>query len=174
MNEQRTAVRKSSKSESRPKFYVMVGVPGSGKTTYARRYFPEALRISLDDLRLMFSGRTFEPRIEGAVGIAADAMIEALASNAVKLERDLLLDATNVSRARRASAIAAARRHELSPIAVYVDTPVAVAQQRNQGRPVPVPFNIVNRFGTSLEPPTLAEGFDQILRVNGVTGQLEA
>ncbi|HUX87740.1 MAG TPA: ATP-binding protein [Chloroflexota bacterium] len=163
----------SSKSESRPKFYVMVGMPGSGKTTYARRQFPEALRISLDDLRLMFSGQTFEPRIEGAVGIAADAMIEALAANAVKLKRDLLLDATNVSRARRSTAIATARRHHLSPIAVYVDTPVTVAQQRNRGRPVPVPSVVVDRFGTNLEPPSLAEGFDQIIRVNGVTGQIE-
>src|SRR5690348_6212610 len=101
---------KSSKVESHRKFYVMVGVPGSGKTTYARQHFPEALRISLDDLRLMLSGQTFEPRIERAVGIAADAMIEALAENAVKLKRDLLVDATNVSRARRSMAIATARR----------------------------------------------------------------
>ncbi|HLH73378.1 MAG TPA: ATP-binding protein [Chloroflexota bacterium] len=155
-----------------PKFYVMVGVPGSGKTTFARRYLPNALRISLDDLRLMFCGQTFDPRIEPAVAVAADALIESLASQAMKLKRDLLFDATNVSRSRRAAAIAAARRHGLSPIAVYVETPLTTAHQRNQGRPVPVPTEVVNRFGEHLEPPSLAEGFDKIIRVNGMTGKI--
>ena len=47
-----------------PRFYVMVGVPGSGKSTYAKKFLPRALRVSLDDLRLMLTNRTFVAKLE--------------------------------------------------------------------------------------------------------------
>jgi predicted kinase len=144
----------------------MVGVPGSGKTTYARKAFPNALRISLDDLRLMLCGRTFDAKIEPAVAIAGDALKEALAAHAAARNCDVLFDATNVTRARRAALIATARRHGFSPIAVYVPTPTAIAHERNRQRPFPVPTEVVNRFGRNLEPPTVEEGFDEVIVVS--------
>jgi predicted kinase len=141
----------------------MVGVPASGKTTVARDRFPEALRISLDDLRLMFSGRAFHARIEPAVAAAADALNDALPKFAAARHVDLLFDATNVSRKRRARLIATARHHGLSPVAVYLTLPIATALERNRQRPFPVPPMVVRRFGRILEPPTLDEGFDEVI-----------
>ena len=143
----------------------MVGIPGSGKSTIARGRFPEALRISLDDLRLMFSGQTFERRIEPAVAVAADALKESLAVFAASKRVDLLFDSTNVSRARRANLISTARHHGLSPVAIYLPVPLATALARNKLRPFPVPPAVVARFGRLLEPPTLDEGFDDIIVV---------
>ena len=37
-------------AEKKPTFYMMVGVPGSGKTTYARQ-IPNATVLSSDDIR---------------------------------------------------------------------------------------------------------------------------
>ena len=34
-----------------PTLYILVGVPGSGKTTYAKQRFPDIVRIGSDDLR---------------------------------------------------------------------------------------------------------------------------
>jgi predicted kinase len=144
----------------------MVGVPGSGKTTVARNRFPDALRISLDDIRLMLSGKTFDLRIEPAVAVAADSIKESLAAFSASKGIDLLFDATNVSRERRAALIATARRHGLSPVAVYLAPPMATAHERNLQRPFPVPTHVVRRFGQILEPPTLDEGFDQVIVVS--------
>ena len=143
----------------------MVGIPGSRKTTLVRSRFPKALRISLDDLRLMFTGRTFDVRAEPAVAIAADTLKESLAAYAVSKRVDLIHDATNVSRARRAALIATARRHGLSPIAVYLPVPIEIALSRNQQRPFPVPTETIRRFLKNLEPPNLDEGFDEVIVV---------
>lgn len=144
----------------------MVGLPGSGKTTYARQAFPEALRVSLDDLRLMFSGHTFDLKIEPAVEVGGEALLKAMAGYAGAKNADLLFDATNVSRARRAPLLALAREHGLSPVAVYVECPLAVAQRRNAQRPAPVPRNVIRQFSQRLEPPTREEGFADVVRVN--------
>ncbi len=144
----------------------MVGLPGSGKTTSARRRFKDALRVSLDDLRLMFTGRAFDARIEPAVAAAAEALLDAMARHAASTGADLLLDATNVTRERRARPIALARKYGLSPVAVYLDSPLSVAQRRNQRRAAPVPPEVVESFDRRLEPPTLEEGFDDVIRIN--------
>ncbi len=57
----------------------MVGIPGAGKTTYARCNLGHAIRICLDDLRLMLSGHAFAPAIEPVVAVAADALRDSLA-----------------------------------------------------------------------------------------------
>ena len=33
------------------KLYVMIGCPGSGKSTYAKKHFPHALYVSRDEIR---------------------------------------------------------------------------------------------------------------------------
>jgi predicted kinase len=142
---------------------VLVGIPGAGKTTYARKQIPRALRISLDDLRLMFTGRTFEPRVEAAVEVAADALRESLAAYAGSKRVDLVHDATNVSRSRRAPLIATALRYRLSPIAVYLPVSLELALARNQERPFPVPLLAIQRFRKILVPPVLDEGFEEII-----------
>ncbi len=143
----------------------MVGVPGSGKSTYVRQFLSHALRLSLDDLRLMLSGRAFDARIEPAVAVAAEAIKEALASYAASQGRDIVFDATNVTRARRAALVATARRFGFSPVAVYLSTTLPLAHARNAGRPNPVPTDVLDRFGQRLEPPSLDEGFDEVIEV---------
>ena len=141
----------------------MVGIPGSGKTTYVRQKLGHALRISLDDLRVMLHGKAFDPTIEPAVSVAGDALIEVLAEYAAKNARDLLVDATNVTRARRARLVAVAIRLGMCPISVFLPCPLAVAHERNRGRPNPVPRFVVEGFFRRLEPPTRDEGFADVI-----------
>jgi predicted kinase len=144
---------------------VLVGVPGAGKTTYARRELGHALRICLDDLRVMLTGKSFDLATEPAVAVAADALRDSLAAYAASKTRSVPFDATHVTHAPRRPLIATARQFGFTPIAVYCHCPLAVALTRNASRPYPVPDNIVRDFSRRLVPPSCEEGFAEVIDV---------
>lgn len=144
----------------------MVGVPGSGKSTYAKKFLSRALRISLDDLRLMLTGRTFVARLEPLIVEAGVAVTDAVAGYAVARRHDVVYDATNVTVGRRAPLIERARHFGLVPVAVYVEVPLDVALTRNNSRPFPVPTDVVESFYRRLQVPTVGEGFDEVYIVD--------
>ncbi|MBI2321441.1 MAG: ATP-binding protein [Chloroflexi bacterium] len=148
-----------------PRFYLLVGIPGSGKTTYARRHLADALRVSLDDVRLMLTGVAFDPAFEPYVVAAAHAALGALLRRAARWRRDVVLDATNITRQRRRYYLAIAARRAIPTVAVYLRCPLDVALVRNRQRSPAVPDDVVCRFHAALEPPTLDEGFAAIYEV---------
>ena len=148
-----------------PRLYVMVGLPGSGKTTYARKYLAHALRVSLDDLRLMLTGRTFERQHEPAVAVVGEAVLRAVLANARAWRVDVVFDATNVTRAWRRRTLQLAADYDVMPVAIYLDCPLEVALARNRQRRHPVPDEVVERFHAQLEPPDKGEGFAEVVEV---------
>jgi len=148
-----------------PRFYVLVGLPGSGKTTYARRLL-NAIRVSLDDLRLMMSGRTYDERFEPAVAAAGNAVLRAVLASASAWGMDVVFDATNVSRAWRARSLEAASGQAVVPVAVLFRCPLEVALRRNRRRRFPVPDEVIRRFAESLEEPTREEGFAEVIVID--------
>ena len=148
-----------------PCLYVMVGIPGSGKTTYARHHLPHALRISLDDIRMMLTGRAFDATREPAVAAIGEAALVAALANARAWRADVLFDATNVTRALRRRSLQPAAAYGLTPLAIYLACPLDLALVRNRQRRDPVPDDVVERFHAQLEPPSLGEGFADVIIV---------
>ena len=148
-----------------PVLYVMVGPPGSGKSSYIRKYLPHALRLSLDDLRLMLSGRPFDFRYERMVSVLGDALMRVTLSRLREWRRDCVFDATNVSRERRSPTLALAREFSLPAVAIFTDTPIEIALARNKRRRRKVPEEVIERFYRLLDPPSIDEGFEQVVVV---------
>jgi polynucleotide kinase-phosphatase len=109
---------------------VLVGVSGSGKSTFAGRGFGPHEVLSSDFCRALVSGD------ENDQSASADAF-EVLHHIAGKrLDRGLLtvVDATSVSSQARASLVQLARDHDVLPVAIVLDVPVEVAIERNRTR----------------------------------------
>lgn len=109
---------------------VLVGVSGSGKSTFAREHFGPYETVSSDVCR----GLVSNDENDQAATPAAFEVLETIVSK--RLEANLLtvVDATNVQREARGSLVALARAHDVLPVAIVLDVPEKVAVERNAAR----------------------------------------
>lgn len=109
---------------------VLIGVSGSGKSTFATKKFSPFEAVSSDFCRALVSGD------ENDQSASADAFDVLHHLVGVRLRRGLLtvVDATNVSKDARANLIGVARDHDVLPVAIVLDVDPATAIARNESR----------------------------------------
>ena len=109
---------------------VLVGVSGSGKSTFAARHFAATEIVSSDACRALVSdNENDQTATDGAF-----ALVHAIASERLKFGRLVVVDATNVQAEARGPLIALARAHHVLPIAVVIETPERDCLDRNAAR----------------------------------------
>ena len=128
----------------------MIGLPGSGKSTFYRQQFAGTHdHVSKDAMR---NSRQPERRQE-------QLLVASLAAG-----RSVVVDNTNPSVAVRATVIAAARRHGAEVVGYFFPADARDALRRNRTRQGPdrVPDVAIFTTRTRLELPSYAEGFDRL------------
>lgn len=110
---------------------VLVGVSGSGKSTFARTHFAPTEVLSSDFCRGLVAD---DENDQSATPDAFDVLHYIVGT---RLRRGLLtvVDATNVQRGARAALVSLAKSHDVLVDAVVLDVPEAVAARRNEARP---------------------------------------
>jgi len=129
---------------------VFVGIQASGKSTFYReRFFDTHVRISLDMLRTRHRERL---------------LVEAC----LRGEQRFVVDNTNVTSAERARYLAPAREAGFRVVGYFFEPDPRGSFARNAGRAETARVPPAGLFGTlkRLERPSLAEGFDALLRVS--------
>jgi len=131
----------------------MVGLPGAGKSTYARRVYSAHACVSKDAFPP--SARDKPARQDAAVRAALSA------------GRSVVVDNTNVTPADRAAIAAVAREFDARVVAVYVEATPREAIARNERRTgrAKVPKVAIFTCAKRLVPPAIDEGFDEIVHV---------
>jgi predicted kinase len=143
--------------EERPtaELVVMVGLQGSGKSTWVARHLAGTHAVVSKDH--WPNARRREARQRRLV----DELLTA--------GERVVVDNTNPTRDERAPLVAAARRAGVPVRAVWVDTPLPLCLERNLAREgrarVPLP-GILGTRGRFV-PPDPAEGFDRVDVVHG-------
>jgi protein phosphatase len=114
-----------------PSLVVLIGPSGSGKSSFATRHFKPTEVLSSDFCR----GLVADDPNDQAATKDAFAVLRHIAGKRLVNGRLTVVDATNVQREARKPLIALAREHDLFPVAIVLDLPEPVCQERSAGRP---------------------------------------
>ena len=109
---------------------VMVGVSGSGKSSFARKHFKRTEIISSDECRALVSDD------ENNQNATEDAFSLLYYLANLRLKNGLLtvIDATNVQESARKNIVQLARTQHCLPVAIVLNLPATVCEARNQAR----------------------------------------
>ncbi len=143
---------------------MLIGIPGSGKSTYAQTLGKPVL--SLDGIRQELYGD------ERELGSAreTDRVLRERLEKLARAGEDAVLDATHVSAQRRSRMIRLARRLGYDRIVgVWFRTPIGVCLKRNRERPNALPDFVLFKMQKDLnrQPPAVEEGFDELIEIAG-------
>ena len=114
-----------------PSLVVLIGPSGSGKSSFARRHFAPTEVISSDFCR----GLVADDENDQSATLDAFAVLNFIAGRRLAQPRFTVVDATNVQREARRPLVQLAKEHDLFPVAVVLDMPEAICQERNRSRP---------------------------------------
>ena len=147
----------STSLESPIRLVVLTGLPGSGKSTFAKQFGDAGWRVVCQD-------------VMGTRAACEEAVSAALAAG----ER-VVVDRTNIDTTQRAHWLRIARERGIGPsgsVCVHLDTRYHECERRVLARTdhptLPATaesLNVVRSFRRSQQWPMLAEGFGEVLRV---------
>jgi len=109
---------------------VLVGVTGSGKSTFARTHFKPTEVISSDFCR----GLVADDENDQSATPAAFELLHYIVGQRLAGGRLTVVDATNVQPEARRGLVALAREHDVLPVAIVLDLPEKLCAERNAAR----------------------------------------
>lgn len=139
------------------RIFVLVGLPGSGKTTWLAQQGKPSL--SSDSIRGLITGDEANQEHNRLVFSVLRRLVQARHAAGCA---ETWIDSTALTRRERRNWIRLARRHGCPVEAVFFDTPVDLCQARNAARSRVVPPEAMTRMAGLLTPPGTDEGFERI------------
>ena len=145
----------------KPTFIMMIGLPGSGKSTIAKEL------AEIGDAKI-FSSDEYRARL---LGDENDQSKNELVFNTI--HRDLMFhlmqgsncifDATNITMKDRKRALEVVKNLAVNKIAYFVNTPYRICILHDRDRSRSVGVDVINKFIAKFQFPQKFEGFDQII-----------
>nr|WP_216093976.1 AAA family ATPase [Jiangella alba] len=110
---------------------ALVGVSGSGKSTFAAQHFGRFEVVSSDFCRGLVADDENDQTVSGD----AFDVLYYIAGKRLAGGRLTVVDATNVQRDARRKIVDLAKAHDVLPVAIVLDLPESVCVERNRERP---------------------------------------
>ena len=147
--------------------YITVGLPGSGKSTYAKEFIKgkEIEYLSSDSLRAVFGkseeDQTVTPLVFGHIKKKVDEFL--------KDGKNVMVDATSVNHKERSDYINTAKKYGAKVVAIVFKMDRQGLIERNkkrgeQGGRV-VPDWVIDKMLAKFEEPSYSEGIDVMIYV---------
>ena len=167
--QENTNVKKGNNNMNMPKLMVMVGIPGSGKSTFAKHYSEDAnnmptVWISRDEVRysLISDKDEYFAKEKDVFKVFAKKINEALAEG-----KNVIADATHINAQSRKKLLASVTIPNIQIEACVMETSLQECLKNNEKRSgrACVPKEAILRMYRQFEYPTFAEGFSSISNI---------
>ncbi len=141
----------------KPVCYVCVGLPGSGKSTWANSQNLPV--VSTDTIRgILFGDESIQSNPKKVFSVAFAQIM-----NFLKNDNDCIFDATNLTKRNRANVLKIIKPYDA--IAVYFNCDVETCIKRQNLRDRKVPTEVIENMAKRISIPTIEEGFKKIIYV---------
>ena len=138
---------------------VLVGLPGSGKSSYLERLGVSGL--SSDALRVLLADDATDQSIHEHVF----QTMRYLLRQRLAIGRPVTyIDATNLRPEERRPYIGIGQSYGCEMEAIFFDVPLEICRARNAARHRIVPEDALLKMAAKLVPPTTAEGFARVVK----------
>ena len=151
---------------NKPTVYILVGVPGSGKSTWIRnqQWVKDIVMVSTDDYIEMIAtkqGKTYSEVFDDNIKAATQYMLQVV-ETAKDCGQSIVWDQTNVSiKSRRQKLKMLPNYHK---VAVFFQTPEQTELSTRLANRIGknIPNHVIKSMIENLEIPSTDEGFDEI------------
>lgn len=149
--------------QNKPTLTFLIGVPASGKTTYANKFLKndDTIILSSDDIR----EEIFKDANNQSNNALVFKTLYERAKQCLSNGKNVVLDSTNTDKNLRKKALEIFKDFDIIKQAIIFETPLEKCIQQDQNRTRKVGENVINKFFNNFSKPTLSEGFDEIKNV---------
>ena len=146
----------------KPTLTLLVGVPGSGKTTWANKNHKENEVVLSSDLirKELFNDETNQENNK-----LVFTTLYNRARRLLKSGKSVIIDATNVTIKDRSRALNNFTNFAVLKVAIVFKTPTDICKFRDKNRTRTVGEEVIDKFTEKFINPTKEEGFDEIIYI---------
>ena len=161
--------------------YIMCGIPGSGKSTFARSHIRHdapykenrgIIHVSRDIIRFHLV-KEDEPYFSREDEVWKEFVRQI--NYYLNEGFDVMADATHINTGARRKLLKEIKVKDIDLQAMYFDVPISICLKRNskrEGREC-VPESAIKRMYSQFEEPSFEEGFSTIYTIDAASGKLE-
>jgi predicted kinase len=151
------------------KCWFLIGLPGSGKSTYIKNMGFNGVRVSTDDYIEMIAAKenkTYNEVWDNKTYKDAERWAKDALNHAIDNHRNIIYDQTNLTAKTRKKKLDAIPETYYKIGIVFKTLDLGDYFSRLKGRQgKTIPLHIIENMAISFEVPTTEEGFDQIYNI---------